>query len=120
MTAAMDAEFQRLKALEIRPDPSTPMPDTRRPAMTDTSAEAIEKHIRRINWLYSEPADGGYGGDALPMTLAENQTIMRALLAERDAARAEVTDVLAENDALRFDRNNLRAEAQRLREARGE
>lgn len=35
------------------------------------------------------------------------------LAAERDAARAEVTDVLAENDALRFDRNNLRAEVAR-------
>jgi hypothetical protein len=37
------------------------------------------------------------------------------LLQERDAARAELSDVLAENDALRFVLNTMRAEIDALR-----
>jgi hypothetical protein len=88
--------------------------------MTDTSNEAVENVANSCDvcgdLFDAVECDDLEAGPEFKRAAAT----LRALLAERDAARAEVTDVLAENDALRFDRNNLRAEAQRLREARGE
>jgi uncharacterized protein (UPF0335 family) len=87
----------------------------------DTSREAVVR-LRKLVAMCGEDADIG----TLRALLAERDEARQhveserdivhmlmlqraALEAERDAARAQLTDVLAENDALRFSVNNVRA-----------
>jgi hypothetical protein len=68
----------------------------------DTSREAVERLIANIS-------DKTEAGGFLHWRASSIATL-RALLAERDAARAELADVLAENDALRFFLKNALAD----------
>ncbi len=70
--------------------------------MTDTSREAVEM-------LAHEHTSVEFMRGMISPRHVYTAATLRALLDERDAARAQLTDVLAENDALRFSVNNVRA-----------
>ena len=75
--------------------------------IADTSRKAVEELIVT---LYDQTNGGGVLRWCEPDVANDAAATLLVLLAERDAVRAELTDVLAENDALRFVLNNLRAE----------
>ncbi len=66
----------------------------------DTSREAMERLIDGAPQPDSPEAYASFGWPAAACDM------LRALLAERDALRAEYSALLAENDALRFMLNN--------------
>jgi hypothetical protein len=72
----------------------------------DTSAEAVEQLSAEI---YAETNNGNLIRWCPPKLANDATTTLRALLAERDALRAQASDILAENDALRFTLNNANA-----------
>jgi len=80
--------------------------------IADTSRKAVEELIVT---LYDQTNGGGVLRWCEPDVSNNAAATLLVLLAERDAARAELSDVMAENDALRFVLNNMRAEIDALR-----
>ena len=80
--------------------------------IVDTGHEAVERLIVSI---YDQTNGGGLLRWGEPDVANDAAATLLVLLAERDAARAEVSEVMAENDALRFVLNNMRAEIDALR-----
>lgn len=79
----------------------------------DTSEAAVERDAATVEHfarVWPEDAEESVR-DAMRNSLVHISALLRALLAERDALRAELADVLAENDAARFQLNNALAAA---------
>jgi hypothetical protein len=79
----------------------------------NTSPEAVE----RLAHFHSLSVDRYCANEESGLKACAHMTAatLRALLAERDALRAQASDILAENDALRFTLNNVKADVTRLR-----
>lgn len=73
----------------------------------DTSAEAVERLVARAqDQSACDPECQGRCQICPEFIRDQSVATLRALLAERDALRAQASDILAENDALRFTLNN--------------
>jgi len=79
--------------------------------IADTSRKAVEELIVT---LYDQTNGGGVLRWCEPDVANDAAATLLVLFAERDAARAELSDVIAENDALRFVLGNMRAEIDAL------
>jgi len=106
MTQTRRNETQRQIAECVRANDMTRATQVAK-TIADTGHEAVERLIVR---LYDQTNGGGVLRWCEPDVANDAAATLLVLLAERDAARTELTDVLAENDALCFVLNNLRAE----------
>lgn len=89
------------------------MNDAVKPDTSDAAVERDAATVEHFARVWPEDAEESVR-DAMRNSLVYISALLRDLLAERDALRAEIAEVLAENDAVRFQLNNALAA---LREA---